>query len=154
MLVPRSVKVCCSHAPHLFALFCSCSSVYAIGLAARSSPTSQTPVGTQELGSSLAGKSRINRVTERSLEVNRPTIWTDGKAGVESSQRRERVRRKKMQVREKVEKSQGTVLFPGGSKSRLAAAGAEPSGEMRHERLYAVLARSSFGSQTAKITTC
>ena len=49
-------------------------------------------------------------------------------------QRRERVRRKKMQVREKVEKSRNTVFFPmicgsGRSKSRLAkAAGAEPSG--------------------------
>ena len=50
------------------------------------------------------------------------------------NQRRERVRRKKMQVREKVEKSRNTVFFPmicgsGRSKSRLAkAAGAEPSG--------------------------
>ena len=45
-------------------------------------------------------------------------------------QRRERVRRKKMQVRENVEKSRNTVLSmicgSGGSKSRLAkAAGAD-----------------------------
>ena len=33
----------------------------------------------------------------------------------------------------------------GGSKSRLAkAAGAETSGEMRHEKLHAVVARSTF----------
>ena len=58
----------------------------------------------------------------------------------EEDQRRERVRRKKMQVREKVEKSRNTVcpMFCGsrGSKSRLAkAAGAEPSGQMRDEKL-------------------
>ena len=52
------------------------------------------------------------------------------------------VRRQKMQVSEKVAKSQNTVFFhvfpmicgSGGSKSRLAkAAGAEPSGQMRNE---------------------
>ena len=46
-----------------------------------------------------------------------------------------------MQVREKVGKSRFTVFFPmicgsGGSKSRLAkAAGAEPSGQMRNEKV-------------------
>ena len=54
----------------------------------------------------------------------------------EETQRRERVRRQKMQLCEKVAKSRNTVFQiicgPGGSKSRLAkAAGAEPSGEMR-----------------------
>ena len=49
----------------------------------------------------------------------------------------EKVRREKMQVREKVGKSRNTVFFQcfvalGGSKSRLAkAAGAETSGQMR-----------------------
>ena len=67
-------------------------------------------------------------------------------------QRRERARRKKMQVRKKVGKSQNTVFFPmicgsGGSKSRLAkAAGAEPSGQMRDEKVHAVVARSTFES--------
>ena len=67
-------------------------------------------------------------------------------------QRRESLRRKKIQVREKV----GTVFFPmicgsGGSKSRLAkAAGAEPSGQMRDEKLHAVVARSTFPSQNAQ----
>ena len=70
-------------------------------------------------------------------------------------QRRERVRRKKMQVREKVGKSRTTV-FPmicgsGGSKSRLAkAAGPEPFGQMRDEKLHAVVARSTFGNQMCK----
>ena len=53
-----------------------------------------------------------------------------------------------MQVREKVGKSRNTVFFPmiwgsGGSKSRLAkATGAEPCGQMRDEKLHAVVARS------------
>ena len=77
----------------------------------------------------------------------------------EADQRRERVRRKKMQVREKVGKSRNTVFpmicGPGGSKSRLAkAAGAEPSGQMRDEKLHAVVARSTFRSQNVQNTPC
>ena len=74
--------------------------------------------------------------------------------------RRERVRRKKMQMREKVGKSRNTAFFQwfvapdsGGSKSRLAkAAGAEPAGQMRDEKLHAVVARSTFWSQNAQNT--
>ena len=72
--------------------------------------------------------------------------------------RRERVRRKKMQMREKVGKSRNTVFFPmiwgsGGSKSKLAkAADAEPSGQMRDEKLHAVVARSTFPSQNVQNT--
>ena len=41
----------------------------------------------------------------------------------------------------------------GGSKSRLAkAAGAEPSGEMRDEKLPALVARSTFQSQNVQNT--
>ena len=40
-----------------------------------------------------------------------------------------------------------------GSKSRLAkAAGAEPAGQMRDEKLHAVVARSTFGSQNVQNT--
>ena len=62
----------------------------------------------------------------------------------------EKVRRQKMQAREKVGKSRHAVFFPmfcgsGGSKSRLAkAAGAEPAGQMKDEKLHAILARSTF----------
>ena len=65
----------------------------------------------------------------------------------ESEKRREErksLRRKKIQVREKVGKSRNTMFVPmicgsGGSKSRLAkAAGAEPAGQMRAEKLHAV----------------
>ena len=91
---------------------------------------------------------------EGGLEVKLPTIRRGGKRRWEESekredQRRERVRRKKMQMREKVEKSRFTV-FPmicgsGRSKSRLAkAAGAEPSGQMRDEKLHVVVVRSNF----------
>ena len=64
-----------------------------------------------------------------------------------------------MQVREKVGKSRNTVFLmicgSGGSKSRLTkAAGAEPSGQMRDEKLHAVVARSTFPSQNAQSTTC
>ena len=41
----------------------------------------------------------------------------------------------------------------GGSKSRLAqAAGAEPSGQMRDEKLHAVAARSTYPSQKVQST--
>ena len=47
------------------------------------------------------------------------------------------------------------VCGSGGSKSRLAkAAGAEPSGQMRDEKMHAVVARSTLRSQNAHSTTC
>ena len=61
----------------------------------------------------------------------------------------EKVRREKLQVREKAGKS-GNTVFPmfsssGGSKSRLAkAAGAEPAGQRRDSRVHAAVARSTF----------
>ena len=43
----------------------------------------------------------------------------------------------------------------GGSKSRLAkAAGAEPAGQMRDEKLHAVVVRSTFASQNVQSTWC
>ena len=73
-------------------------------------------------------------------------------------QRRERVRGKKMQVREKGRKVAKHCVFPmicgtGGFKSRLAkAAGAKPSGQMRDEKLHTVVARSTFPSQNGTST--
>jgi hypothetical protein len=49
-------------------------------------------------------------MVEGSLEVKLPTIWT-GKAEVGRVRESETGRRKKMQVREKVGKSQNTVVF-------------------------------------------
>ena len=45
------------------------------------------------------------------------------------------------------------IWASGGSKSRLAkAAGAEPAGQMRDEKLHAVVARSTFPSQNVQST--
>ena len=82
--------------------------------------------------------------------------------------RRERARRQKIQMREKVGKSRNTArkgrkvakhcVFPmifgsGGSKSRLAkAAGAEPAGQRRDEKLHAVVARSTCPSENVQNT--
>ena len=47
------------------------------------------------------------------------------------------------------------ICGSGGSKSRLAkAAGAEPAGQMRDEKLHAVVARSTFPSQNGQNTWC
>ena len=82
----------------------------------------------------------------------------EGRSEKRKSQKKEseeRVRRKKMQVLLKVAIH---CVFPmicgsGGSKSRLAtAAGAEPSGQMRDEKLHAVVAQSTFRSQNVPNT--
>ena len=59
-----------------------------------------------------------------------------------------------MQMREKVGKSRSTMIWGSGwSKSRLAqAAGAEPAGQMRDEKLHAAVARSTFLSQKSSNT--
>ena len=47
------------------------------------------------------------------------------------------------------------ICGSGGSKSRLAkAAGAEPAGQRRDEKLHAVVARSTFPSQNVQSTWC
>ena len=61
-------------------------------------------------------------------------------------------------MRDKVEKVAEHCVFPmicgsGGSKSRLPkAAGAEPCGQMRDEKLHAVVAQSAFQSQNVQST--
>ena len=55
-------------------------------------------------------------IIEGSLEVKLPTIWTDEMQSREEAERRERleerrVRRKKMQMRDKIGKSRNTVFF-------------------------------------------
>ena len=106
-------------------------------------------------------------LTEGSLEVKLPTIWTDEKQSREEAERRERSeerRARKSKKKEDADARKGRkvakhCVFPmiwgsGGSKSRLAkAAGAEPAGQMRDEKLHAVVARSTFGrSQNVKNT--
>ena len=62
-------------------------------------------------------------------------------------------------MREKVGKSRNTVFFqwfgaPEGRKVVAKAAGAEPAGQMRDEKLHAVVARSTFASQNVQNTWC
>ena len=81
----------------------------------------------------------------------------------ESGKRKEEERRsaekrksqkKKMQAHEKVQKSQNIVSFQWFVASKLAkAVGAEPSGPMRNEKLHAIVARSTFGSENIKNTS-
>ena len=110
--------------------------------------------------------SQINHATalpfEGGLEVKLPTIWTDGKAEVGRAREEERrSEKRKSQKKEDAGARKGRKLaihyvFPmicgsGGSKSWLAkAAGAEPSGQMRDEKLHAVVARSTFCNHSKK----
>ena len=102
---------------------------------------------------------------EGSLEVKLPTIWTDEKAEVGRVREEKRDKRKNSERREKSQKtedagarkrqqSRETLCFCGSSglKSRLAkATGAEPSGQMRDDKLHAVVARSIFEVKMYKI---
>ena len=92
----------------------------------------------------------------RSLEAKLPTISRPGRSSARKKLREgedKKVRRENMQVREKVGKSRNAVFFPivcgsGGLKRRLAkAAGAETSGQMRNEKVHAVVSRSTFGKE-------
>ena len=90
---------------------------------------------------------------------------TNGKAEVGRVRLEKRRREKISEEKEKEHAGAGKgrkvaihSVFPmicryEGSKSRLArAAGAEPSGQMRDERLHAVVARSTFRSQNVQST--
>ena len=78
-------------------------------------------------------------------------------------QREEKDQKRKSQKKEDADARKGGkvaihCVFPmicgsGGSKSRLAkAAGAEPAGQMRDEKLHAVVARSTFPSEKVQNT--
>ena len=98
-------------------------------------------------------------IFEGSLEVKLPTIWRDEKAvSREKSQKRKDQKKEDAGARKgrKVAKHCVSSWFcgSGGSKSRLAkAAGAETSGEMRDEKLHAVVARSRFRSEKVQNTS-
>ena len=77
---------------------------------------------------------------------------------VEESRSEKRKSQKKEDADARKGRKVATPCFPmicgsGGSKSRLAkAAGAEPSGQMRDEKVHAVVARSTFVSEKGKNT--
>ena len=104
---------------------------------------------------------------EGSLEVKLPTIWADEEQSRAEAERRERLEerseKRKSQKKEGADARKGRkvakhCVFPmirgsGGSTSRLAkAAGAEPAGRMRDEKLHAVVARSTFTSPNVQNT--
>ena len=90
-------------------------------------------------------------IIEGSLEVKLPTIWTDEKQRWKSQRKEEKKKENQRRESQKQEdpgarkgrKVAKHCVFPmicgsGGSKSRLAkAAGAEPSGQMRDEKMHA-----------------
>ena len=106
-----------------------------------------------------------DKFIEGSLEVKLPTIWTDEKQRWEESEkRREEERRSKKEkvseerrsrrAKRKVGRSRNTVFQAiygaGGSKSKLA----KPAGQMRDEKLHAVVAPSTFPSQNIQNKPC
>ena len=107
-------------------------------------------------------------LSEGSLEVKLPTICRDGKAEVgrvsEEKSRSEKIRDGESQKKEDAGARKGRevaihCVFPmicgsGGSKSNLAkAASAEPAGQIRDEKLHAVVVRSTFPSQKCQKPT-
>ena len=107
-------------------------------------------------------------IIEGSLEVKLPTIYGQMKSRAGQRQREEESRREKIREEKESEEEDADArkgrkvakhcVFPmiwgsGGSKSRLAkAAGAEPAGQMRDEKLHAYVARSTCRSQNVQNT--
>ena len=83
----------------------------------------------------------------------------DGKSQPREEKKKEKVSEERKSRCAKRQESRETLRFPmicgsRGSKSRLdKAAGAEPAGQMRDEKLHTVVARSTFRSQNVKNTT-
>ena len=72
----------------------------------------------------------------------------------EEKSRREQISQKKEDADARKGRKVAKHCGSGGSKSRLAkAASAEPSGQMRDEKVHAVVARSTFVSEKAKSTS-
>ena len=97
---------------------------------------------------------------EGSLEVKLPTIWTDEKQSRAEAEGRERLEERRVEEKESEErrcrwaKRSPMNCGSGGSKGRLAkAAGAELAGQMRNEKLHAVVARSTLRSQNVQNTS-
>ena len=101
----------------------------------------------------------LAKLVEGSSRVKLPTIWRDGKAEVgrvsEEKSRSEKIRDGESQKKEDAGARKGRevaihCVFPmiwgsGGSKSNLAKAeGAERVGQMRDQKLHAIVARSTF----------
>ena len=136
-----------------------------------SNPPSSTALVAVFMDTELTGDDLINsfcgRRKFRSQTSDNMDKW---KAEMERVREKRRVEERRSEKRKSQKKEDAGArkgrkvakhcVFPmicgsGGSKSRLAkAAGAEPSGQMRDEKLHAVVARSTFLSQNVQSTTC
>ena len=98
-------------------------------------------------------------IVEGNLEVKLPTIWRDEKAVSREKSQKRKDQKKEGAGARKGRKAAKHGVFSwfcgsGGLKSRLAkAAGAETSGEMRDEKLHAVVTRSRFRSEKVQSTS-
>ena len=98
----------------------------------------------------------------RILEVQLPTIWTDEKQSRAEAERRERLEERRSEKRKSQKKEDADArkgrkvakhcVFPMIWGSGAKAAGAEPAGQMRDEKVHAVVARSTFRSQIVQNT--
>ena len=98
----------------------------------------------------------IDRRKFRSQTSDNMERWKSSQQGEESEEKRSEERRCRCRKGRKVAKHCVFSWFcgSGGLKSRLAKApGAETSGEMRDEKLHAVVARSRFRSEKAQSTS-
>ena len=111
---------------------------------------------------------KTTHMIEGSFKIKPPTIRTDERQRWEESEKRREQKKKEDQRRESQKKEDPgarkgrkvakhcvflIICGSGGSKSRLAkAVGAEPSGQMRDEKLHAAVARSTFPSQNVQST--
>ena len=108
-------------------------------------------------------------IIEGSLEAKLPTVWTHVKHRWEESEqsrgeerrseRRKSEKKEDAGAREKVEKSRFTAFLqwcvaPEGRKVGSLKGRARSPGQMRYEKLHAVVARSPFPSQNAENTPC
>ena len=122
--------------------------------------TSAKRTGGQYDHSGNVWNATYNRRKFRSQTSDNMDRW---KAEQGRGREKRKIRRKKNKKKEDADAWKGRkvakhCIFPmiwgsGGSKSRLAkAAGAEPAGQMRNEKLHAVVARSTFPSQNVQNT--
>jgi len=108
----------------------------------------------------LRSQTSDNIARWKKAEVGRVSQRRKSREKARRSEKRKNQEKEKMQMRAKVKKVANHSVFPmiggsGGSKSRLAkAAGAEPSGQMRDEKVHTVVARSTFPSQNVQSTPC
>jgi len=80
-------------------------------------------------------------------------VYRNGGSSQSESSESERKSQRRESQRQKKEDQSAQKGGSGGSKCRLAkAAGAEPAGQMRDEKVHAVVARSTFGSQNVQNT--